>query len=369
MTPSVLERAGASSTLDAGLVHERALGDLQRAACAGSTPVLGDDLARPRSTRSRAGRPGAAERLTETRSGRASGPRGAPLGGLPAGLAEHPARRAATIRPVSSATGMNSPGASRPRSGCCQRTSASTPTIAAGREVDDRLVVQPQLVVLERAAQLVLGAQPARSRGRASARRRARSGRGRAPWRGTSRRRRRGAGPRRRWLARRRRRAMPIAGGHEVLAPADARTAAARARSDALGDRDRLVRRRRARRTRITNSSPPKRATVSPVRSALVEARGERAEQLVAGVVAERVVDQLEVVEVEEQDADRRARARRALRERVVEPVGRTACGWAGPVSGSCRARWRMRSLGPRRARSRRRARWRSPAGSRAPRA
>ncbi len=37
-------------------------------------------------------------------------------------------RSMATIRPVSSATGMNSPGNSPP-SGCCQRTSASKPVI------------------------------------------------------------------------------------------------------------------------------------------------------------------------------------------------------------------------------------------------
>ena len=33
------------------------------------------------------------------------------------------------IRPDSSAMGMNSSGGTRPRSGCCQRTRASTPTV------------------------------------------------------------------------------------------------------------------------------------------------------------------------------------------------------------------------------------------------
>ncbi|MNJ71651.1 hypothetical protein D3C77_682200 [compost metagenome] len=34
------------------------------------------------------------------------------------------------ISPVRSAIGMNSPGATNPRCGCCQRTKASTPIIA-----------------------------------------------------------------------------------------------------------------------------------------------------------------------------------------------------------------------------------------------
>ncbi len=38
-------------------------------------------------------------------------------------------RRAALIRPVSSATGMNSAGETMPRSGCGQRTSASKPVM------------------------------------------------------------------------------------------------------------------------------------------------------------------------------------------------------------------------------------------------
>ena len=34
-----------------------------------------------------------------------------------------------TMAPLASAAGMNSAGGNRPRSGCCQRTSASTPVI------------------------------------------------------------------------------------------------------------------------------------------------------------------------------------------------------------------------------------------------
>ena len=47
-----------------------------------------------------------------------------------------------------------------PRDGCSQRTSASSPTIALGRQVDDRLVVEPQLVAFDGPAQVVLEVEP-----------------------------------------------------------------------------------------------------------------------------------------------------------------------------------------------------------------
>ena len=49
------------------------------------------------------------------------------------------------ISPLSSARGMKSIGGISPRSGCCQRISASSPTILARRELDLRLVVQHKL--------------------------------------------------------------------------------------------------------------------------------------------------------------------------------------------------------------------------------
>jgi len=58
------------------------------------------------------------------------------------------------IRPVDSANGMNPAGSTSPRSGCCQRTRASTSTIAIDREVEHRLVVDDQLVGVDGAAQL-----------------------------------------------------------------------------------------------------------------------------------------------------------------------------------------------------------------------
>ena len=53
------------------------------------------------------------------------------------------------------------------------------------------------------------------------------------------------------------------------------------------------------------NSSPPKRATVSPGRSACSILRATDGEELVAGGVAEAVVDDLELVEVQEEHRDR----------------------------------------------------------------
>ena len=64
--------------------------------------------------------------------------------------------------------------------------------------------------------------------------------------------------------------------------------------------------------SRTANSSPPSRATVSPARSAPQPPR-DRDQQLVAARVAERVVDRLEAVEVDQQHADGGPRPRRAL--------------------------------------------------------
>ena len=60
------------------------------------------------------------------------------------------------IRPVSSATGMNSAGEIMPRSGWCQRSSASQPVILLSREVDQRLVVHLEPAVGDRLAQIHL---------------------------------------------------------------------------------------------------------------------------------------------------------------------------------------------------------------------
>ena len=53
--------------------------------------------------------------------------------------------------------------------------------------------------------------------------------------------------------------------------------------------------------SRIANSSPPRRAAVSPVPASAADAIGDGLQQLVADGVAEGVVDRFEVVEVDEQ--------------------------------------------------------------------
>ena len=73
---------------------------------------------------------------------------------------------------------------------------------------------------------------------------------------------------------------------------------------------------------RIANSSPPSRAITSPVRTWVLEPLGDFLQELVAGVVAERVVDHLELVDVEEEQrhlAAVAARARGGALELVVE--------------------------------------------------
>ena len=77
-----------------------------------------------------------------------------------------------------------------------------------------------------------------------------------------------------------------------------------------------------------TNSSPPKRTTVSLSRAPGPEAPGQLLQHPVAGRMAEAVVDQLEVVDVEEQHADPRARC--ARRRPGPARGGRSAgAGWA----------------------------------------
>ena len=70
------------------------------------------------------------------------------------------------------------------------------------------------------------------------------------------------------------------------------------------------------------NSSPPIRATVSPGRSAASSRRATDSQQPVAGLVAERVVDELEAVEVEEQHGGAAvAVAAARAPQRLLEPV------------------------------------------------
>ena len=75
----------------------------------------------------------------------------------------------------------------------------------------------------------------------------------------------------------------------------------------------------------------------------VADALGDLDEHLVPGGVPERVVDELEVVEVDVQRRDRRRR--RAARGRARGPgAPRRWRGWAAPVSRSWNARWASRS-------------------------
>ena len=72
--------------------------------------------------------------------------------------------------------------------------------------------------------------------------------------------------------------------------------------------------------SRITNSSPPKRATVSYGRTWLAQPRRDLGEHRVAGLVPEHVVHELEAVEVAIQHRELLRRAR-APQHAVIEPV------------------------------------------------
>ena len=211
-----------------------------------------------------------------------------------------------SIRPLSSAIGTKSPGSSRPRSGWSpahQRLEAGDLAAAQG---DQRLVVERQLVALERLAQLALDLEPAQRPGPHLGVEELAAGAaaflgpvhrrvgvadqqvgvdrlaGRGPGDGDA-----------------------DAGGDEVLDAVD-RVGLGEGGGDAVGDRHRLV---------LVGEAVDEDAELvaaeagDDVAGAQVGAqpRRDRAQQLVAGVVAEAVVDQLEVVEVEEEDPDRRA--------------------------------------------------------------
>ena len=76
-----------------------------------------------------------------------------------------------------------------------------------------------------------------------------------------------------------------------------------------------------------TNSSPPKRATKSSGRSIVAQTIGDRAQQLVAAGMAQRVVDLLELVEIDEQQCRQPAGLMRNRQQAFdlvaeIDPVG-----------------------------------------------
>ena len=197
-------------------------------------------------------------------------------------------RPSSTIRPVSSASGMNSAGARCRASGWRQRSSASTPTIVPVAQVDDRLVgeraarrrrsARAELAPRARARSIAAACMPgskiaqrplplrpwpryiatSASRSSSSARRRRRGAKRDAD-----------AGRARDARARRRRTAREHGGDQRARPTATAARPSPRSSS------------------RTANSSPPSRATVSPAAQRPLEACADRDQQRVARGVAE----------------------------------------------------------------------------------
>ena len=198
-------------------------------------------------------------------------------------------------------------------SGCSQRTSASTRD-PAGRAGRPRLVVQDELVGRRSRAAGDLEAEGSRLEASRSGRVDLAAAAGR-PSRGTSRRRR--AASARRRLRR---------------APGRSRRRCSR-RSSAPGRRRRSAARERCADAAATasassvsapssstpNSSPPRRPSRSSVAERLAQARADLARAAGPGRMAERVVDLLEAVEVDQQE--RQLPVVLALGDRVLEPI------------------------------------------------
>ena len=182
-----------------------------------------------------------------------------------------------------------------PRSGCCQRTSASTPITSPPSQVDLGLVMQHELVALA-----ARGAGSLRSCSRALARRAFISGvknwkfvAARSSWRGT-------------WRCRRcvisSRTVVPSLGYMLMPMLAGDDAAPCRRASTGCGHARRCMLLRRCSAassgdvrfdSSTTNSSPPRRATVSSARRQARRRCGHCLQQLVAGLVAEAIVDVL----------------------------------------------------------------------------
>ena len=239
------------------LVHEERLGELE--AHERRVEPVARSPRRARLRRCPGSRSWRADRLTAMRSWCPPGSVAAPRRRAARTRSRAPTRRSRTMRPVSSAIEMNSSGGTVPRSGWFQRSNASKPHDVDRIDRHDRLVVQHELVVLERDVQVAFEAGAAAGCGRASRRRRSRLRRVPLPSPGTSRCRRRAAATppscTRRWPAR----ATPMLADDVHLAVAHLERL--------VEPHAEVARRRRGRRrarrscsSTTTNSSPPTRA-------------------------------------------------------------------------------------------------------------
>ena len=210
---------------------------------------------------------------------------------------------------------MNSEGAISPRSGWLPAEQRLDSDDREVRERDDRLVFEPELIALERAAQIVLHPQ-ARDRPAAHA-----LVEHLVPGAASV------LGPvhRRVRVADQLIRALPAggerdpdAGRDEMLASREHERTRERSR-DPLRGVDRVALGGDVLEQDSELIAPESRHRVAPAQR-MLEARRRGRQQLVSDVMAEAVVDQLEVVEVEEQDRGQRPLAAQA-RERVLEAV------------------------------------------------
>ena len=137
----------------------------------------------------------------------------------------------------------------------------------------------------------------------------------------------------------RRRERQADTGRHSHFHPAERRRAAQVPRSTTPPDA-RLRRSCVIRSSRMANSSPPSRATVSEARVLLTRRCATACSSRSPGIVAQRVVDGLEVVEIEEHDRDLVLAALRQ-RQRMLHPVlnrVRLASSVSGSWNAICRS-------------------------------
>ena len=248
-----------------------------------------------------------------------------PAGGTPGSSTQCPI---GTIAPVSSASGMNTSGGTGPRRGWCHRQQRLERRRSAGAQLDDRLVVHRELAAVERVEQVGAQVEPVERAARRGVVEHLDPAAAARPWPRTWRRPRRAAS---RWPGR------PAAHAeHPADAGRDRAPARRAARNGSSSARGHPAGRRRATSVEVADAVEHHDELVAAeagqqVAGAQAAAQpvGHLLEQVVAGLVAEPVVDRLEPVEVAEEQA-RRGPARR-LGERLVEPLrGERPVGQAG---------------------------------------
>ena len=229
-------------------------------------------------------------------------------------------RPSGTMRPVSSASGdevrrgaagraAGAPSARAPRPRRCARSAGRRPAGSAGRTRRAPTALRRSISSSRRSLRGRVHALVEDLVARLAL----------APWRGTSRGRRRAGCPRavvRRAVLS----AMPMLTVTNTSRPSTM-NGRCELGGEPLGDRGGRARRPSTSSSRIANSSPPSRATVSSGRRQAASRWPTADEELVADAVAEAVVDDLEAVEVEEEH-----------RELLAAPLGRgSGRGRAGP--------------------------------------